>query len=157
MKEHEVTLHIPQVLPHHFTTFTLDVVNIVGNSSAQVVLLKGKFKIVLKLPSFPLTDLIWWSTINWSECFRGSFFIMNFTSFLKLMKRKWLIHQMEVIVQVSLSTPRWLLSSVWDLLCVYHAWKDDKHHTFSPCHFIPFVFHHFHHLLGKSLWCTFTV
>ena len=59
MKEHEVTLHIPQVLPHHFTTFTLDVANIVGNSSAQVVLLKGKFKTVLKLPSFPLTDLIW--------------------------------------------------------------------------------------------------
>ena len=59
MKEHEVTLHIPQVLPQHFTTFTLDVANIVGNSSAQVVLLKGKFKIVFKLPSFPLTDLIW--------------------------------------------------------------------------------------------------
>ena len=43
-KEHTVTLHIPQALPHHFTTFTLEVANIVANSSAQVLLIQGEIK-----------------------------------------------------------------------------------------------------------------
>ncbi len=40
-KSHEVILHFPEVKPHHFTNFTLHVTNIVGNSTAQVILLKG--------------------------------------------------------------------------------------------------------------------
>ena len=39
---------------------------------------------------------------------------------------------MEVIAQVSLSTPQWLLSSVWDLSCVFRAWRDDERHTSFP-------------------------
>ncbi len=41
-KSHEVILHFPEVKPHHFTNFTFHVTNIVGNSTAQVILLKGK-------------------------------------------------------------------------------------------------------------------
>ncbi len=40
-KSHEVILHFPEIKPHHFTNFTLYVTNIVGNSTAQVILLKG--------------------------------------------------------------------------------------------------------------------
>ena len=47
-KSHEVILHFPEVKPHHFTNFTLHVTNIVGNSTAQVILLKGKTIICMK-------------------------------------------------------------------------------------------------------------
>ncbi len=52
-------LHFPQVQPHHFTNFTLHVTNIIGNTTAQVILLKGKACLLIYMVIYNVLNTIY--------------------------------------------------------------------------------------------------